>query len=127
MGPQNAIFWSNWLLVPGITKKISENCVLIGSYFGCKLTPVELLCDILYSRNTSEGCTGLGLVPRAVATVGRVVITFFRQCDCYTTHIYVFWDSDSESDTENFEFEITDRTDDLNFLKLQWGTKKKDN
>ena len=25
----------------------------IGSYIGYKLTPIELLCDILYSRNTS--------------------------------------------------------------------------
>ena len=51
--------------------------VLIASYIGCKWTAVKLLCDILYSRNTSECCAGLSLVPRAVATVGRVVITIF--------------------------------------------------
>ena len=30
---------------------------------------------------------------------------FFRQYDGYTIHFYVFWDADSESDIENFEFE----------------------
>ena len=80
--------------------------MLIGSYIGCKLTPFELLFGIFYSRNTSECCTGLRLVPRAVDTVGRVVITiFFRQCDGYATHFYVFWVADSESDIENFEFD----------------------
>ena len=29
----------------------------------------------------------------------------FRQCDGYTTHIYVFWDADAESDIKNFESE----------------------
>ena len=79
--------------------------MLIGSCIGCKLSLVELLCDILYSRNTSQCSTDLSVVPCAVATVGRVVITIFRQCDGYTNHVYVFWDVDSESDIENFEFE----------------------
>ena len=86
--PKNAIFWPNSFLLPGKTKvKFRKKYVLIGSYIGCKLTPVELLCDVLYSRNPSECCTGLSLVPSAVATVGRVVYHhFFRQCDGYTTH-----------------------------------------
>ena len=29
----------------------------------------------------------------------------FWQCDGYTTHVYVFWDADSERDMEKFEFE----------------------
>ena len=61
-------------------------------------------------------CTGFSLVPRAVATVGRVVITIFRQCDGYTTHFYVFWDADSESDIKNFEFETVTKI--LNSKKM---------
>ena len=36
--------------------------MLIASYIDCRLTAVELLCGILYSRNTSECCTSLSVV-----------------------------------------------------------------
>ena len=76
--PEKCHFLANW--VPAAKNnqiKFWKKCVLIGLYNGCKLTPVALLFDILYSRNTSECCTGLKLVPRAVGTVGRVVSTIF--------------------------------------------------
>ena len=76
-----------------------------------------------YSRNTSECCTGLSLVPRAVVTVGRVVITILSAMRCYTAHFYAFWDAESESDIENFEFKKVDHTGHLKILKLQWMTK----
>ena len=35
----------------------------------------------------------------------------FWQCDCYTTHFYVFWEADSESDIERLELKkMTART-----------------
>ena len=78
--------------------------VLIRSYIDCKLAPVELLCRILYSTNTSEYCTGLRLVPRA--TVGRVVITIFFSAMRWLHHPFLcfFWDADFESDIEKFGF-----------------------
>ena len=53
--------------------------------------------------------------------VGQVVITIlFQHCDGYTTHFYVLWEVDSESDIEYFEFEkITARAISI-FLKVQW-------
>ena len=50
--------------------------VLMGSCFCCKLTSVELLCGILYSRNTSE-CCRFKLKHRSVAAIGRLLSPFF--------------------------------------------------
>ena len=68
------------------------------------MTPVELLFDI-YTCETRASVAQVQAMSRAVATVGRVVISIFRQCDGYTTHFYAFWNADSESDIDNFEFE----------------------
>ena len=97
--------------------------MLIASYIGCKLTPVELLCDI-YSR-TSECCTGLSLVPRAVATVGPVVITIYSAMrwlhhpfSCFLGgRWFQIWH-------RNLRIRKTDRTGHLKFLTLQWGPQK---
>ena len=53
--------------------------------------------------------------------VGRVVITLFSVMRWLHHPFYVFWDVDSESDIENFEFEKIDRTGHLKILELQWG------
>ena len=71
--------------------------------FNFKMWYIFNFHPVLYLRNMSECCTALSLVPRVAATVGGVVITIFWQCDCYTIHLYVFWDPDSESDIGNFE------------------------
>ena len=69
----------------------------------------------------------ISLVPRAVATVGRVVSTIFRQCDGYTTHFYVFWDADYKFDIKNFKFQekLTARAI-WNFYNCNGGPKIQD-
>ena len=38
-------------------------------------------------------------------TLGRVMITIFQQTDLPTSHYYVFWGADSESELKNLDFE----------------------
>ena len=98
--------------------------MLIGSFIGCKLTPVELLFDKLYLRNKNEFCTGLSVVPRAVATVGRIVSTIFSAMRrlhppfwCLLGRWFRIWH-------RKFRFRRKiNRTGHSKFLQLQWGTK----